>query len=166
VPTGLSDEIEAAQLIFRGIDIADIAIAGAGLVGLFSALLLARSGHQVVLLEPDEDPLPKSADDVFFGWHRPGVPQNLHGHVFRRRVGRVLREEGPDVLDKLLDSGIDKAGYDFGKGFELDVSPMSRRPCSRPSFAGSFAGRAVCSSGRAFELSDWSQRTGAASHMS
>ena len=72
--------------------------------------------------------MPKSADDVFFGWHRPGVPQSMHGHVFRSRVGRVLREEAPDVLDKLLDSGIEKAGYDFGKGFELDISLMSRRP--------------------------------------
>lgn len=52
----------------------------------------------------------------------------MHGHVFPGRVGRVLREEAPDVLDKLLDSGIEKADYDFGKGFELDVSPMSRRP--------------------------------------
>lgn len=107
---------------------ADIAIAGGGPVGLFSALLLARSGHQVVLLESDKDPARSSADEVFFGWRRPGVPQSMHGHVFRGRVGRVLREEAPDVLDRLLDSGIENAGYDFGAGFEHDVSPMSRRP--------------------------------------
>jgi 2-polyprenyl-6-methoxyphenol hydroxylase-like FAD-dependent oxidoreductase len=107
---------------------ADIAIAGGGPVGLFSALLLARSGHQVVLLESDKDPARYSADEVFFGWRRPGVPQSMHGHVFRGRVGRVLREEAPDVLDRLLDSGIENAGYDFGAGFEQDVSPMSRRP--------------------------------------
>jgi 2-polyprenyl-6-methoxyphenol hydroxylase-like FAD-dependent oxidoreductase len=106
---------------------ADIAIAGGGPVGLFSALLLARAGHQVVLLDSDKDPARYRADEVFFGWHRPGVPQRMHGHVFRGRIGRVLREEAPDVLDALLDSGIENAGYDFGIGFEDDVSPMSRR---------------------------------------
>jgi 2-polyprenyl-6-methoxyphenol hydroxylase-like FAD-dependent oxidoreductase len=108
--------------------VADIAIVGGGPVGLFSALLLARSGHQVVLLDSDKDPTSYGADEIFLGWRRPGVPQSLHGHVFRGRVGRVLREEAPDVLDMLLESGVEKAGYDFGTGFEQDVSPMSRRP--------------------------------------
>ena len=111
-----------------GTVMADIAIAGGGPVGLFAALLLARSGHQVIVLESDKDPERHSADEVFFGWHRPGVPQSMHGHVFRGRMWRVLREEAPDVLERLLDSGIEKAGYDFGTGFEHDVSPMSRRP--------------------------------------
>jgi 2-polyprenyl-6-methoxyphenol hydroxylase-like FAD-dependent oxidoreductase len=108
--------------------VADIAVIGGGPVGLFSALLLARAGHQVVLLDSDKDPASYSADEVFFRWRRPGVPQSMHGHVFRGRVGRVLREEAPDVLDALLNSGVEKAGYDFGNGFEHDVSPMSRRP--------------------------------------
>jgi len=107
---------------------ADIAIIGGGPVGLLTALLLARAGHHIVLLDSDKDPARDSADEVFFGWHRPGVPHSMHGHVFRARIGRVLREEAPDVLDRLLDGGIEKAGYDFGTGFEQDVSPMSRRP--------------------------------------
>jgi 2-polyprenyl-6-methoxyphenol hydroxylase-like FAD-dependent oxidoreductase len=107
---------------------ADIAIAGAGPVGLMTALLLARAGHQVVLLEADEDPVHHSADEVFLGWHRPGVPQCQHGHVFRGRVGRVLREETPDVLATLTDCGINRAGYDFGIGFQQDTALMARRP--------------------------------------
>ena len=110
-----------------GIDLANIAVVGGGPIGLLTALLLARSGHQIVLLDSDKDPVRDGADEIFFGWHRPGVPQSMHGHVFRGRVGRVLREEAPDVLDRLLDCGIEKAGYDFGTEFEHDVSPMSRR---------------------------------------
>src|SRR6478609_5160187 len=106
---------------------ADIAVIGGGPVGLLTALLLARAGHHIVLLDSDKDPARDSADEVFFGWQRPGVPHSMHGHVFRARMGRVLREEAPDVLDRLLDSGIQKAGYDFGTGFEQDVSVMSRR---------------------------------------
>ena len=112
----------------RGIDTANIAVVGGGPVGLLSALMLARSGHQIVLLDSDKDPVRNSADEVFFGWHRPGVPQSMHGHVFRARIGRVLREEAPDVLETLLNCGIEKAGYDFGEGFQDDVAPMSRRP--------------------------------------
>jgi 2-polyprenyl-6-methoxyphenol hydroxylase-like FAD-dependent oxidoreductase len=111
-----------------GTRVAEIAVVGGGPVGLLSALLLARSGHQVVLLDSDKDPASYGADEVFFGWRRPGVPQSLHGHVFRGRVGRVIHEEAPDVLDTLLNSGVERAGYDFGTGFEHDVSPMSRRP--------------------------------------
>jgi 2-polyprenyl-6-methoxyphenol hydroxylase-like FAD-dependent oxidoreductase len=107
---------------------AEIAVAGGGPVGLLTALLLARAGHQVMVLDPDGDPVQCGPDEVFYGWARPGVPQAWHGHVFRGRVWRVLREEAPDVLDTLLGSGVDRAGYDFGPGHEHDDALMSRRP--------------------------------------
>ena len=107
---------------------ADIAVAGGGLVGQVAALMLARRGHHVVVFDSDFDPADGTANDDFFHWQRPGVPQGRHGHVFRGRVGRVLREESPDLVDALLVHGISKAGFDFGEGFEDDFALMARRP--------------------------------------
>jgi 2-polyprenyl-6-methoxyphenol hydroxylase-like FAD-dependent oxidoreductase len=107
---------------------ADIAVAGGGLVGEITALMLARRDHRVVVFDSDRDPVEGTAEDDFFRWQRPGVPQGQHGHVFRGRVGRVLREEVPDVVDAMLAHGIAKAGFDFGDGFESDFALMARRP--------------------------------------
>ena len=76
---------------------ADVAVVGGGLVGLLTGILLARRGHQVVVVDSDEDPPPGSVEDDFH-WPRPGVPQGWHGHVWQARVARVLREHAPDVL--------------------------------------------------------------------
>lgn len=107
---------------------ADVVVAGGGLVGQITALMLARRGHHVVAFDTDADPADGTAEDDFFGWTRPGVPQGHHGHVWRGRVARVLREEVPDVVDAMLGYGIAKAGFDFGEGFESDFALMSRRP--------------------------------------
>jgi len=89
--------------------------------------MVARRGHQVVVFETDADPAAVTADDDFNS-PRPGVPQGQHGHVFRARVSRVLREEVPDVIDEMLIHGIPKAGFDFGDGYENDFALMARRP--------------------------------------
>jgi 2-polyprenyl-6-methoxyphenol hydroxylase-like FAD-dependent oxidoreductase len=107
----------------------DVVIMGGGLVGQHTALMLARRCHQVVVLDEDAGPAADAtAEDDFFGWRRKGVPQARHGHIFRARVARVLREEAPDVLEAMLASGIAKAGIDFGDGFEDDFALMARRP--------------------------------------
>jgi 2-polyprenyl-6-methoxyphenol hydroxylase-like FAD-dependent oxidoreductase len=107
---------------------ADVAVAGGGLVGQITALMLARRGHHIVVFDSDANPPDGTAEDDFFNWQRPGVPQGQHGHVFRGRVGRVLREEAPDVVDAMLVHVIPKAGFDFGEGFENDFALMARRP--------------------------------------
>jgi 2-polyprenyl-6-methoxyphenol hydroxylase-like FAD-dependent oxidoreductase len=107
---------------------ADVVVAGGGLVGQITALMLARRGHHIITFDSDADPPDGTAEDDFFGWVRPGVPQGHHGHVWRGRVSRVLREEAPDVVDAMLAHGIAKAGFDFGEGFESDFALMSRRP--------------------------------------
>ena len=107
---------------------ADVAVAGGGPVGQITALMLARRDHQVIVFDDDADPDDGSAEDDFFRWPRPGVPQAQHGHVFRARVARVLLEEAPDLIDEMLAHGIGKAGFDFGDGFEDDFALMARRP--------------------------------------
>src|SRR4051794_20505816 len=61
---------------------ADVAVVGAGLVGLLTGILLARRGHQVVVVDSDEDP-PDGSVEEDFHWPQPGVPQGWHGHVWR-----------------------------------------------------------------------------------
>jgi 2-polyprenyl-6-methoxyphenol hydroxylase-like FAD-dependent oxidoreductase len=107
---------------------ADVAVAGGGIVGVVTALFLARRGHRVVVLDADPDPVEGEPDGLFECWSRAGVPQSLHCHVFRGRVGTVLRQEAPDVLESMLARGIGVAGYDFGEGFEDALALLSRRP--------------------------------------
>lgn len=105
----------------------DVVVAGGGMVGLASALMLARRGHEVTVLERDAAPADGGPDDDAQGWHRPGVPQAVHAHVFLARSARVLREELPDVLDAVLARGVWPSGRDLGPGYEDDTDLQARR---------------------------------------
>ncbi|MBK9180293.1 MAG: FAD-dependent oxidoreductase [Acidimicrobiales bacterium] len=83
---------------------AQVAVVGAGVAGLGSALALARRGHQVTLLERDATPMPSSADEAFW-WDRRGAPQVRHSHALLARLRNLLRDHHPDVLDALLEAG-------------------------------------------------------------
>lgn len=76
-----------------------IAIAGSGPVGMTAALLLARQGHRVVLV--DRDPGPR--DDA--PWDRVGVMQFHLPHTFRAPARNVLLERLPDVYDAVVAAG-------------------------------------------------------------
>ncbi|WP_433559289.1 FAD-dependent oxidoreductase [Pseudonocardia xinjiangensis] len=77
---------------------AQIVVLGAGLTGLAAALLLARDGHQVTVLERDPAEPVGDAEDLWEGWQRPGVSQFLLPHVMLPRWRRVMEQELPDVL--------------------------------------------------------------------
>jgi 2-polyprenyl-6-methoxyphenol hydroxylase-like FAD-dependent oxidoreductase len=86
-----------------------IAIAGGGAAGLFASLLLARSGHEVVVLEADGlDPAPdvESAAAAAF---RPGAPQIPQPHIVMARCRELLRQRLPDVYAALLAAGVAEA---------------------------------------------------------
>ncbi len=59
---------------------ADIIVLGGGLCGLASALLLARDGHEVTVLEQDPDPVPDTPAEAWERWHRGGVAQFRQPH--------------------------------------------------------------------------------------
>lgn len=107
---------------------AQVVIAGGGVVGQATALLLGRHGHDVLVVEHDGPPPSRSPDDDVDAWHRPGVPHAIHAHVFRARAVRVLRDSAPDVLGALDARGVACADVDFGAGFEDDVALSARRP--------------------------------------
>jgi 2-polyprenyl-6-methoxyphenol hydroxylase-like FAD-dependent oxidoreductase len=72
-----------------------IVVVGGGVAGLGSALVLARQGHDVTVIERDDTPMPTSADDAF-EWDRRGAPQVRHSHAFLARLTGLLRREHPD----------------------------------------------------------------------
>jgi hypothetical protein len=82
----------------------------------------------VLLTDSDPRPAYGSADDDFVRWQRPGVPQAAHGHVFRARVTRVLREEAPDLLSAMPARKMPRAANELGAGFEDDFCVAARRP--------------------------------------
>ncbi len=106
-----------------------VAIVGGGVVGLASALFLARRGHEVVVLERDgATPSPDGTpDDDVERWKRPGVPQVMHAHAFLARTARVLRAEAPDLLEALRARGVMPAAISFGEGCEDDAALLARR---------------------------------------
>jgi 2-polyprenyl-6-methoxyphenol hydroxylase-like FAD-dependent oxidoreductase len=81
-----------------------VVIAGAGVAGLGTALTMARTGHEVTLIERDATPLPVDARGAF-EWDRRGAPQVRHSHALLARLRNLLRDHHPDVLAQLLEAG-------------------------------------------------------------
>ena len=84
---------------------ADIVVCGGGMIGLTSAMLLAREGHEVVLLERDGGEVPASVDEAWERWARPGVAQFRQPHVVMPRYRQILEAELPDVFARLVGAG-------------------------------------------------------------
>jgi 2-polyprenyl-6-methoxyphenol hydroxylase-like FAD-dependent oxidoreductase len=78
-------------------------VLGAGLNGLATALLLARDGHRVTVLE--RDPAVPQAGTEWETWERPGVSQFRYAHVMLPRWYAQMRTELPDVLTALAAAG-------------------------------------------------------------
>ena len=76
---------------------------GGGVAGLTTALVLARDGHHVTVLERDAFHV-GAADDAP-AWPRRGIPHFLQPHAFIPRGRNELRTHLPDVFATLLDLG-------------------------------------------------------------
>jgi 2-polyprenyl-6-methoxyphenol hydroxylase-like FAD-dependent oxidoreductase len=78
---------------------ARVVVVGAGPIGLYCALMLARSGNDVVVV--DRDPGPPAVGD----WQRRGVMQFRHPHFFRFVVRQTFVDTAPDLWDAVLAAG-------------------------------------------------------------
>jgi 2-polyprenyl-6-methoxyphenol hydroxylase-like FAD-dependent oxidoreductase len=74
-------------------------IVGAGPTGLYTAIALARRGHNVVVIDRDRGP------EGGQQWDRRGVMQFHHPHFFRQQVSDALLAEMPEVWHGLLAAG-------------------------------------------------------------
>jgi 2-polyprenyl-6-methoxyphenol hydroxylase-like FAD-dependent oxidoreductase len=84
---------------------ASVLVIGGGLCGLGTALLLARDGHDVTVLERDPDPIPATAQDAWDRWTRKGVVQFRQPHNLMPGLRMILEAELPDVQDALRLAG-------------------------------------------------------------
>ncbi|MFJ2767232.1 FAD-dependent oxidoreductase [Streptomyces sp. NPDC087300] len=93
-----------------------IVVAGGGIAGLSAALLLARQGYAVDLVERDGPP-PESLGDIQ-EWQRPGAPQVRHPHMFLGLFRHLLHTRLPDVHADLLAHGVDEVDNTAPPGAE------------------------------------------------
>jgi 2-polyprenyl-6-methoxyphenol hydroxylase-like FAD-dependent oxidoreductase len=86
-----------------------IAIIGGSATGLMAALLLARAGHAVVVLEQDGLEPPADLEVAAASAFRHAAPQIVQPHIVMARCRELLRERLPDVYDGLLAAGVAEA---------------------------------------------------------
>ena len=83
----------------------DVLVLGGGICGLATAMLLARDGHTVRVLERDPEEVPGTIDDAWQRWDRRGVTQFRQTHNLHPRVRILLDAELPDLREGLVRHG-------------------------------------------------------------
>jgi 2-polyprenyl-6-methoxyphenol hydroxylase-like FAD-dependent oxidoreductase len=91
-----------------------VAVIGAGMAGLWTALALAPTGREVIVVERDPPPPEGGADAAFQDWTRRGVGHLRHSHAFLARLRILIRDEHPQLLAELLEAGCRDLGFDGG----------------------------------------------------
>src|ERR1700712_413520 len=104
---------------------AGIVVLGAGMVGLSTAILLARDGHQGTVLDRDPAAPPAPGSAAGTDWQRTGVSQFRQLHIMLPRWYQDIKREIPDVIDELVAAG----GYRFNLvGMQDRAWTRGRRP--------------------------------------
>jgi 2-polyprenyl-6-methoxyphenol hydroxylase-like FAD-dependent oxidoreductase len=98
-------------------------VLGGGLCGLSAAMMLARDGHRVTVLERDPAPLPENPEAAWERWRRDGVTQFRQAHYLLPLGRGVLEAELPDVLEAFKAAG----AYAFDPITQV-LGAQARRP--------------------------------------
>jgi len=83
-----------------------VLVIGASAAGLLSALLLARAGHDVLVVERDDLTPAADPEAAAAAAFRASAPQIVLPHVLLAAFREVVRERLPDVYAALLDAGV------------------------------------------------------------
>jgi 2-polyprenyl-6-methoxyphenol hydroxylase-like FAD-dependent oxidoreductase len=82
-----------------------IVVLGGGVIGLSIAMMLQRDGHDITVLERDQQPQPGSADEAWRAWERRGVAQFRQPHYLQPAARLILEAHLPELKDALLRAG-------------------------------------------------------------
>jgi 2-polyprenyl-6-methoxyphenol hydroxylase-like FAD-dependent oxidoreductase len=110
------------------VDSKHIVVVGGSIAGLGAAFILSQDGYRVTVLEEDATPLPPSPLEAFERWDRRGSPQTRHSHAFLARLHSILRRRAPDLLETLLEHGVEELRFpDMARAAlgrdDLELSP-------------------------------------------
>ena len=84
---------------------AEVVVVGGGVVGLGLAMMLARDGHDVTVLERDASPPPDGVEAAWDNWERRGVAQFRLAHAFLARYRQIVESELPELASALVTDG-------------------------------------------------------------
>ncbi|HEY2657790.1 MAG TPA: FAD-dependent monooxygenase [Solirubrobacteraceae bacterium] len=103
-----------------------IVVLGGGICGLASAMMLARDGHDVLVLERDSARAPDSAEEAWADWERGGVTQFRLAHLLLPAGRAVLETELPEAIASLSAAGASR--FDFLAAMPPMIADRRPRP--------------------------------------
>ena len=86
-----------------------VVVIGASAAGCFATLLLARAGHEVLVLEKDRLELARDVESAAKLAFRASAPHIVQPHIIMARCRQLLIEHLPDVYEQLRDAGVQEA---------------------------------------------------------